>query len=87
VAKAASASILANRTETVDTLSSPEHIDGDRLIRPREAATMFGVTARSLRRWHERGLISARRTMGGQRRYWEGEVRKRAAELDEAVVA
>jgi DNA-binding transcriptional MerR regulator len=69
----------------LDTLSTPEHTEDDRLIRPHEAKTLFGVSTRTLRRWHDRGLISARRTMGGQRRYWEGEVRKRAAELDEAA--
>ena len=48
---------------------------------------MFGVTTRSLRRWHSLGLIGARKTMGGRRRYWESEVRARAAEGDEAAVA
>jgi DNA-binding transcriptional MerR regulator len=57
----------------------------DRLIPPREAAAQFGVSPRSLRRWHALGLIRAKKTMGGQRRYWESEVRARAAELDEAV--
>jgi DNA-binding transcriptional MerR regulator len=57
----------------------------DRLILPREAAAQFGVTAKSLRRWHALGLIGARRTLGGQRRYWESEVCARAAELDEAA--
>jgi excisionase family DNA binding protein len=59
--------------------------DQDRLIEPREAARLFGVSADTLRRWHNDGLIGARRTMGRQRRYWESEVRARAAELDEAV--
>jgi hypothetical protein len=40
-----------------------------RLMEPREAAAMFGVKARTLRRWHQMGLISARMTMGGKRRY------------------
>ena len=64
--------------------TNPGH-DGDRLIEPREAARLFGVSADTLRRWHTAGLITARRTMGRQRRYWESEVRARAAELDEAV--
>ena len=54
--------------------------DSDRLILPREAAARFGVKSKTLRRWHKLGLISARMTMGGQRRYWESEVRARAAE-------
>jgi DNA-binding transcriptional MerR regulator len=57
----------------------------DRLILPREAAAQFGVKSKTLRRWHGLGLIGARRTLGGQRRYWESEVRARVAELDEVV--
>lgn len=62
-----------------------QHADKGRLIQPHEAGSMFGVSAKTLRRWHALGLISARRTLGGQRRYWESEVRARVAELDEAV--
>jgi MerR family regulatory protein len=57
----------------------------DRLMLPSEAKAAFGVTTKTLRRWHTLGLISARKTMGGQRRYWESEVRARAAELDGAA--
>jgi MerR family regulatory protein len=81
-AKAATELIPARATEPVETIR--EH-DDDRLLQPCEAKTLFGVSAKTLRRWHALGLISARRTMGGQRRYWESEVRARAAELDEAV--
>lgn len=62
-----------------------EQNPADRLIPPRDAAALFGVSPRSLRRWHALGLIGAKRTMGGQRRYWESEVRARAAALDEAA--
>ncbi len=44
------------------------------------AASLFGVTSKTLRRWHKRGLIGAQWTMGGRLRYWESEVRARAAE-------
>lgn len=81
-AKPASTPIPARRTEPVDSIRQREN---DRLIQPQEAGSMFGVSAKTLRRWHARGLISARRTLGGQRRYWESEVRARAAELDEAA--
>ena len=54
--------------------------DGDRLIEPREAAKLFGVTSKTLGRWRRQGLISAQGTMGGRFRYWESEVRARAAE-------
>lgn len=62
-----------------------QRTETDRLIQPHEAGSLFGVSVRTLRRWHSLGLISARRTLGGQRRYWESEVRARAAELDEAA--
>jgi hypothetical protein len=58
-----------------------------RLMEPREAAAMFGVKARTLRRWHQMGLISARMTMGGKRRYWLSELTALAAELDRDVNA
>jgi DNA-binding transcriptional MerR regulator len=57
----------------------------DRLLLPGEASTAFGVTTKTLRRWHQKGLIGARKTMGGQHRYYESEVRARAAALDRAV--
>ena len=63
----------------------PERDEADRLIQPGEAASMFGVSPRTLRRWAALGLINSRRTLGRQRRYWESDVRARAAELDEAV--
>jgi hypothetical protein len=56
-------------------------------MEPREAAAMFGVKARTLRRWHQMGLISARMTMGGKRRYWLSELTALAAELDRDVNA
>jgi len=54
--------------------------DGDRLIEPREAARLFGVTSKTLGRWRKQGLIGAQETLGGRFRYWESEVRARAAE-------
>jgi predicted site-specific integrase-resolvase len=54
--------------------------DGDRLIEPREAAKLFGVTSKTLGRWRKRGLIGAQETLGGRFRYWESEVCARAAE-------
>lgn len=54
--------------------------DGDRLIEPREAARLFGVTSKTISRWRRRGLIGAQETLGGRFRYWESEVRARAAE-------
>ena len=59
--------------------------DDDRLITPGSAANMFGVKTKSLRRWHKRGLLGAQLTVGGQRRYWESEVRALVAELSQVA--
>lgn len=56
-----------------------------RLMLPAEAADLFGVDTKTLARWHKARLIGARRTLGGQRRYWEDEIRARAAEHDDPV--
>ena len=34
-----------------------------------EAAERLGLPVHSLRRWHEQGILVARRTEGGHRRY------------------
>ena len=70
-----------------DHVDKAPDVPSGRLITPAEAASEFGVDPKTLRRWHMRGLISARRTMGGQRRYWRDEIRTRAAELDVPAVA
>jgi excisionase family DNA binding protein len=59
--------------------------DGGRLLEPREAAWRLGVKPKTLRLWHAAGLIGARRTAGGQRRYRESDVADLAAKFDEAV--
>jgi predicted site-specific integrase-resolvase len=65
-------------------LDTPER-DGDRLIPPGEAARRFGVHSKTLLRWRRAGLIGGQTTLGGQNRYWESEVRARAAERAKAV--
>ena len=74
---------MTARTEHVDKTSAPD----DRLIAPAAAAAMFGVDPKTLARWSALGLLRARRTLGGHRRYRESEVRARAAEFDGEVVA
>lgn len=64
----------------MDTTS--ERDESDRLIPPKMAAARFGVSTRSLRRWHSLGLIRANRTVGGHRRYRESDVRSLLAELE-----
>lgn len=58
-----------------------------RLITPAAAASLFGVDPKTLVRWHAAGLIGARRTLGGQRRYWESEIRSLATGQDAEAVA
>lgn len=40
-----------------------------RLLNVSEAATYLGVSAASLRKWSDQGLVDVYRTPGGQRRY------------------
>ncbi len=54
--------------------------DADRLLEPREAEVLTGMSARSLRRFNTLGLLGAKRTPGGHRRYRESEVRALMAE-------
>jgi excisionase family DNA binding protein len=42
---------------------------GQRLLSVGEAAVYLGVSAASLRKWSDQGLIRVYRTPGGQRRY------------------
>jgi DNA-binding transcriptional MerR regulator len=65
--------------------STPERDDSDELLPPRQAVTLFGVTAQSLRNWHAAGLLAAQRTAGGHRRYRKSEVRALIAAMSEAV--
>ncbi len=78
MAKPASAPIPANWTETVDI---SEREENDRLIQPCEAAVLTGMSARSLRRYNTLGLITARKTPGGHRRYWLSDILALLVEL------
>lgn len=46
----------------------------DTLLAVTAAAKRVGVTAQTLRRWQAMGLITARRTPGGQRRFRVGDL-------------
>ncbi|WP_271216348.1 BldC family transcriptional regulator [Streptosporangium carneum] len=52
-------------------------IDGTtgRLLTPGEVASMFRVDPKTVTRWAREGRLTFTRTPGGQRRYWETEVR------------
>lgn len=55
-------------------METPER-QGDRLIKPAEAAAIFGVDRKSLSNWANAGKLTVKRTLGGHRRYWESECR------------
>ena len=56
--------------------------DGDRLLPPSEVARRFGVGPRTVTEWAKAGKLGYRRTVGGQRRYPESEVRALLASLE-----
>ena len=59
-----------------------EERDGDRLLPPSEVARRFGVGPRTVTEWAKAGKLGYRRTVGGQRRYPESEVRALLASLE-----
>lgn len=40
------------------------------LVNAKEARRHFGVSDNTLRSWDKNGIITAKRTIGGHRRYW-----------------
>ena len=46
----------------------------DRLLTPREVASMFRVDPKTVTRWAQEGRLSCIRTLGGHRRYSENQV-------------
>ena len=49
--------------------------DAEPLLTPAEVATMFRVDPKTVTRWAKAGKLTSIRTLGGHRRYREGEVR------------
>ena len=58
--------------------------DGD-LIRPREAASLVGVSPRTIKAWEAAGYISSLRTPTGHRLYRRGDVLKLLTASGEGV--
>ena len=59
-----------------------EASESDRLLKPCEVRSEFGVTDATLREWDKSGkLRAAQRTFGGHRRYRESDVRALLVEL------
>ncbi|MEO7059898.1 MAG: BldC family transcriptional regulator [Lapillicoccus sp.] len=55
---------------TVQNIQSPY----EKLLTPREVATRFHVDPKTVSRWAMEGKLTARRTLGGHRRYLDSEV-------------
>lgn len=66
-------------------MENPDERDGSRLLKPREAAELFGVDRRTIARWNAVGLLSAQRTAGGHRRIRESDALALLAELGAAA--
>ena len=58
--------------------------NGERLLTPAEVAGLFRVDPKTVTRWAKAGKLGSIRTLGGHRRYWEGEVRRL---LDSSAIA
>jgi hypothetical protein len=57
--------------------------EAPKLVPIGKVATIAGVTADTVRRWTNQGLLHATRTLGGQRRYDPDEVRRVLREANE----
>ncbi|MCJ7672386.1 MAG: BldC family transcriptional regulator [Acidimicrobiia bacterium] len=51
-------------------------MEPDALLTPAEVAKLFRVDPKTVTRWHRAGKISAIRTLGGHRRFYESEIRR-----------
>lgn len=56
-------------------IASPEQQIGEPLLTPAEVAALFRVDPKTVTRWAKAGKLTSSRTLGGHRRYREGEVR------------
>jgi len=56
-----------------------------RLLNVSEAAAYLGVSAASLRKWSDQGLVPVYRTPGGQRRYSLGDLEDFIASMRQPV--
>ncbi len=52
----------------------------DKLLTPRQVAERLGVSPKTVTRWADAGKITAVKTLGGHRRFWESEVERIVAE-------
>ena len=68
---------MPNNPQTTPTRdgSSADQGQPDALLTPGEVATLFRVNPKTVTRWARAGKLSAKRTLGGHRRFSEAEVR------------
>lgn len=67
----------AMQTTETDGPTGPSETDVPppvRLLQPRDAVPLAGVTRRTLRRYVDRGLLTIVETLGGHARYREDEI-------------
>ena len=67
-------SVTPDRQERTMTMTA-RTTDAEALLTPAEVATMFRVDPKTVTRWAKAGKLTSIRTLGGHRRYREGEVR------------
>ncbi|HWJ63123.1 MAG TPA: MerR family DNA-binding transcriptional regulator [Acidimicrobiales bacterium] len=46
-----------------------DHTSPAVLLKPREVASLFDVTPKTIARWDEAGILASERTVGGHRRF------------------
>jgi excisionase family DNA binding protein len=56
-------------------VGEPNYEDAE-ILSPAQVAELFAVTPRTVRRWADAGTMPSFRTVGGQRRFRWGEVRR-----------
>jgi excisionase family DNA binding protein len=60
--------------------------ENEKLLSVGEAAEFLGVSAASLRKWSDQGLVPVYRTPGGQRRYSPAELQRFIESMRESPV-
>jgi excisionase family DNA binding protein len=69
------------KPEPLPRLAFHPDYEDDEILRPIEVAELFAVTTRTVGRWADAGVLPVFRTIGGQRRFQWGKVRRAVTEL------